>query len=34
MKGKGKHKMHHEKQGSFRKKVENPMKKNRKGGKR
>jgi hypothetical protein len=26
-----KHKMHHEAQGAFRKKVENPKKKNRKG---
>ena len=30
----GKHKIVHEKQGPFRKKVENPAKKNRKGGKR
>jgi len=34
MKKHGKHKMHHERQGPFRKKVENPAKKNRKGGKR
>jgi hypothetical protein len=29
-----KHRMKHEPQGAFRKKVENPKKKNRKGGKK
>lgn len=34
MKKHPKHAMKHERQGPFRKKVENPAKKNRKGGKR